>query len=127
MGSIRSGVRATRVAACLACLVLGVFAAGCGSNDSGKKGGGPSAGSQKGQVNMTVDEFRKAVFNKDNYGQWEPKKTFFDKFGEPARISDVGDDTFLYYDCKDGKVRVKCFKTSFQRDDTINATAVDRE
>lgn len=120
-----------------ACTVLSVcfFAVGCSSKDGtdakaggATKDGGVAKGGTKGHVNMTFAEFRKAVFNDGpNTGRWEPKKSFFDKFGEPLQVKDVGADTHLTYQCKDGRALIKVARDTYHTQDAIITIDVDQQ
>jgi len=50
---------------------------------------------------------------------------FFAKYGRPDRILDLGNHTYLFYTCKDGRVRVKCPKAPFHYDDDIAPLTVE--
>ena len=99
--------------AAFAVFALALTITGCGSSESSSTKGVP----------LAVDEFRSEIIGED----FQPKKTFYDKYGKPERIEDLGEDTYLYYQCSDGTVRVKCPQGPFQYDDTIAPVSVDRQ
>ena len=101
------------------CLVT-VITIGCNTG-GGKSNGGESGGKSE-TASLPVDEFRKAVVGK----VWTPKQKFYDEYGEPTRIRDIGSHTYLYYKCKDGDVVVKTGKGPFQYQDLIAPLTVDR-
>jgi hypothetical protein len=112
---------------CLLICVL-LVATGCSSQSGNGKDGGGTKGGQKGHVNMTFEEFKKSLYG-DNFDpkSWTPRQKFYDQFGEPLKITDVGDSTYLYYQCKDATARIECGKGEFNYQDTIRPLSVDRQ
>ncbi|MCX7664823.1 MAG: hypothetical protein N2112_04700 [Gemmataceae bacterium] len=111
-------------------LLLGILllAVGCGGSGGTGKNAGGAKGGQKGQINMTFEEFKKNLYG-DNFDpkSWSPRQKFYEQFGEPLRITDVGDSTYLYYQCKDATARIECGKGEFNYQDTIRPLSVDRQ
>ena len=96
----------------VALLVTGCSGSGNGSGNDDKK-----------QPSLTVEEFRDEIVGES----YSPKSKFFDKYDKPVRVQDVGDDTFLYYRCKDGTARAKCPQGPYQYDDEVAPVAVDSQ
>jgi hypothetical protein len=129
-------VRGRTTAALAVLLVLPL--AGCGSKGGGE-GSGPAKAGPAGASAMTVDQLRDAVVaysreyekehpiqpGKDFYER-PTKDEFYAKFGTPDRVSEVGDDAFLYYRCKDGTARVKANKGVFGYYKRVHVVAVEQ-
>ena len=73
-------------------------------------------------ASYTVDELREEIGDKS----YRPKSKFYKEFGRPYRISEYSDDTYLYYQCKDGIARIECSQAAFQFDDEIVPFSVDQ-
>lgn len=106
----------------LSCIVCGAIGSLFNGSTDGASKGGSDKSRAGGNLDMTVDEFRKAIMFTNG---WCPKQKFFDEFGKPTRISTIGDYTYLYYQCKDGTARIECGKGEYQYQDTIRPLGVD--
>jgi hypothetical protein len=127
VSSTNSSTRLSLLSTSLLLSIL-LLAAGCGGSGGVGKEAGGAMSAQKGHVNMTFEEFKKSLYG-DNFDpkSWTPRKKFYDQFGEPLKITDVGDSTYLFYQCKDATARIECGKGEFNYQDTIRPLSVDRQ
>jgi hypothetical protein len=125
-----------RTTAALLAVVFALLHAGCGSKGDGD-GTGAAKGGSKSVSGMTVDQFRDAVTtytqeyakqhpNTKDFGETPTKDEFYAKFGNPDRVSEVGDDAYLYYRTKDGMARIQCNKGVFSHYKRVHVVAVEQ-
>lgn len=102
-----------------------VLAVGCG----GVAGGGGSS-------SLTVDKFKEGVYaytgeyakthNNANFGECPTKDEFIAKIGKPDSVSEVGDDVYMYYKCKDGMALVRVNKGVYSAYKRINVHEISQ-
>jgi hypothetical protein len=125
-----------RPAAALLAVLVALLQAGCGSQGGGE-GTGAAKGGSRSVSGMTVDQFRDAVTeytreyarqhpNTKDFGETPTKDEFYARFGTPDRVSEVGDDAYLYYRTKDGMARVQCNKGVFNYYKRVHVVAVEQ-
>ncbi len=73
--------------------------------------GSPLAIGGKGQLDMTIGEFRDEIWP---YKKVLAKDEFYDKYGKPKKVTTLGNTTYLIYECTDGTCRVECNASVFQ-------------
>ncbi len=73
-----------------------------------------------------TQEYAKQHPNTKDFGETPTKDEFYAKFGTPDRVSEVGDDAYLYYRCKDGTARIKCNKGVFSYYKRVHVVAVEQ-
>ena len=81
----------------------------------GTGGSTPSSG-------LDADKFRREIVGE----VYSPKSKFFDLYGRPDRVVEIGNDTFLSYTCSDGPVVIQCPIGPYQYQDIVAPQSVDR-
>src|ERR1700676_5046157 len=110
------------IAIAFAALILIAVAVNPARDPSATRGN-VSPKSATAEKRITVEEFR----HKIEIGAQYPKGEFFAKFGRPSKIMDIGDTTYLMYECADGVANVKCVQPAYQYAESVICVGVDQD
>lgn len=88
--------------------------------------------------NVTVDQLRDAIAefmdryakqhpNVKDFGEVPSKDEFYSRFGNPNLVSEIGDNAYLLYRCKDGMARIECNKGIFNHYRRVYVVVIEQQ